>query len=795
METTDQNEEDTQHTSSQKDEEDDSSKLKKRPATALTLVCGVCSAPAPDHLHFGAHSCYSCRAFFRRTTQRNLVKGLKRCRTGLNKCEISNKTKSCIHCRYLKCIEIGMTPDLMKGYRKKEDTEKTEENENETDIDGDIKDSEDQERTVECVFDNKGDFLYEGVGKQEQTTKRQCYPPNKEKEKSTSQGLEHSFQSYDYSKQEKRLENSVKRSFIQGFSFPTYSGNQRPTSTVTSQVYNREQEQESSNKNKSAEDNAPTMIQHIKIGTRIFDDILFERSMTSDKAINNPYPKKEENQQFQNVNLHEYKSQENQHHNAKSQCLSRPSVIRNLYSEREQDQRFLKLESDMLKLHGNLLKQTGSIFNFHANILDQHRMLEEENLPEPLNYKMSKDCVEVHPKQEMKEKKGSTLSSMNEKQHLLSYNESINKIDETEDLMENTPWRLAMDRYLKKSSAGNLDALVENVLLDTLVEVEAGNAKEKEENQVTINYNSETFTDPLFTNEDDSIAPRTTGQVSVIQGPEMVFTVEELNFLEKNKIIQEGHLRSTCPVSLYQARVGLFLGTLSMEGMLMVFAAGRKSQNYYHYMTMSSQPFFCELTTRTQSLLMRHNTQLCFALNISNYFFGHNAKTAIEQEEMTGLVTGLGDYIRANAPVAVNMPLAAYDEYFAGPWGTDRELEAKHRELTKSIGESIRDLNFSAYLLLYGVTLYNINQEAMNEMEIQQKDVEIIKKAQNYLDILYKRYTKHLVGWKKASETRLNQRYLLDQMNECVLIFSMINCHLNDLTDCNTLDVSTVKLQ
>ena len=27
--------------------------LKKRPPAALTLTCGVCSAPAPDHLHFG----------------------------------------------------------------------------------------------------------------------------------------------------------------------------------------------------------------------------------------------------------------------------------------------------------------------------------------------------------------------------------------------------------------------------------------------------------------------------------------------------------------------------------------------------------------------------------------------------------------------------------------------------------------------------------------------------------------------------------------------------------------------
>ena len=104
-------------------------KMLKRPPAPLNLTCGVCSAPAPDHLHFGgesgflrsilhfcfsAHTCYSCRAFFRRTAQRKAAKGLKRCRTGLKNCEVSDQKKNCIHCRYLKCINIGMTTDLMQ---------------------------------------------------------------------------------------------------------------------------------------------------------------------------------------------------------------------------------------------------------------------------------------------------------------------------------------------------------------------------------------------------------------------------------------------------------------------------------------------------------------------------------------------------------------------------------------------------------------------------------------------------------------------------------------------------------
>ena len=57
---------------------------------------------------------------------------------------------------------------------------------------------------------------------------------------------------------------------------------------------------------------------------------------------------------------------------------------------------------------------------------------------------------------------------------------------------------------------------------------------------------------------------------------------------------------------------------------------------------------------------------------------------------MSGLVSGLGDFIKANAPGAVNIPTAAYEHYFIDHWAKDTEYEAKHRELTKSIGESIR---------------------------------------------------------------------------------------------------------
>ena len=65
--------------------------------------------------------------------------------------------------------------------------------------------------------------------------------------------------------------------------------------------------------------------------------------------------------------------------------------------------------------------------------------------------------------------------------------------------------------------------------------------------------------------------------------------------------------------------------------------------------------------------------------------------------------------------------------------------------------------------------------------------------AETSLNLMYYRYTKHLLGWKKASENRLNQKFLLQQMQECVRIFSTRNLHLCDLSDSQGLDATKAK--
>ena len=90
----------------------------------LGASCRVCSSPAAPHLHYGAISCYSCRAFFRRGQPRQA-----RCIVGGGGCVVTplNRT-SCKTCRYNTCLRVGMKPDrvdatLVKRREKEEEKE------------------------------------------------------------------------------------------------------------------------------------------------------------------------------------------------------------------------------------------------------------------------------------------------------------------------------------------------------------------------------------------------------------------------------------------------------------------------------------------------------------------------------------------------------------------------------------------------------------------------------------------------------------------------------------------------
>ena len=86
----------------------------KRSYRMLTK-CLVCTDLANTHKHFGGSaSCFSCRAFFRRTVRK---KQPTKCQEGHQNCVVDIKTRAlCAYCRYQKCLSVGMDPQrVMKG--------------------------------------------------------------------------------------------------------------------------------------------------------------------------------------------------------------------------------------------------------------------------------------------------------------------------------------------------------------------------------------------------------------------------------------------------------------------------------------------------------------------------------------------------------------------------------------------------------------------------------------------------------------------------------------------------------
>ena len=79
--------------------------------STLSAECQVCHKETPKtRIHYGGVSCYSCRAFFRRNTQRN---DLPVCKSSGNCNIVFKERKQCASCRFNKCLRIGMRKELV----------------------------------------------------------------------------------------------------------------------------------------------------------------------------------------------------------------------------------------------------------------------------------------------------------------------------------------------------------------------------------------------------------------------------------------------------------------------------------------------------------------------------------------------------------------------------------------------------------------------------------------------------------------------------------------------------------
>ena len=77
-------------------------------------------------------------------------------------------------------------------------------------------------------------------------------------------------------------------------------------------------------------------------------------------------------------------------------------------------------------------------------------------------------------------------------------------------------------------------------------------------------------------------------------------------------------------------------------------------------------------------------------MSLAYYLFGHDGTTVVEQEEHTGLTTGLAEYILSHVPSAVNMGKVQYDIYYKPPWATSTQFEQRHKQVYTEIGTSLK---------------------------------------------------------------------------------------------------------
>ena len=82
-------------------------KIEQPTTKKLNSVCQVCGDQAPEHIHYGSVSCFSCRAFFRRSVSKShmyVCPGNKQCSI------VVTTRKNCQYCRYQACLKAGMRP-------------------------------------------------------------------------------------------------------------------------------------------------------------------------------------------------------------------------------------------------------------------------------------------------------------------------------------------------------------------------------------------------------------------------------------------------------------------------------------------------------------------------------------------------------------------------------------------------------------------------------------------------------------------------------------------------------------
>ena len=86
-------------------------------ALTQTKLCRVCEEKSASHRHYGGQSCLSCKAFFRRavtSSKRERVCKFRKIPDSEALCGV----RKCAACRYKRCRDRGMRPEMVLSGKK-----------------------------------------------------------------------------------------------------------------------------------------------------------------------------------------------------------------------------------------------------------------------------------------------------------------------------------------------------------------------------------------------------------------------------------------------------------------------------------------------------------------------------------------------------------------------------------------------------------------------------------------------------------------------------------------------------
>ena len=89
--------------------------------------------------------------------------------------------------------------------------------------------------------------------------------------------------------------------------------------------------------------------------------------------------------------------------------------------------------------------------------------------------------------------------------------------------------------------------------------------------------------------------------------------------------------------------------------------------------------------------------------------------------------------------------------FLRSPWAQTVEDELRHKKGQQLMGESLRGKDKRIIPLLYTITFFGVSEAEMEAANLNVEDVRVIKRAQDHMGSIYRKFMKQCYGWKVAT--------------------------------------------